>query len=113
MKCDFCGNDSNEASLIIGKRKRICEKCIGQVVDVILQRKATNLVDIGDNRAVCDICESENSIFYFNKNQLHICVSCISTCLETLAFHSLSKHLEGTPYKQVNSGIKNGSNFNF
>jgi hypothetical protein len=113
MKCDFCSKDSNDVILIVGKRNHICECCIGQVVDVILKRKATNIVDVGKKYTVCDICESEESIFYFNKNQLHICLKCVGTSLETLAMRNLEKHLEGSPYREGKSEIKKGANFEF
>jgi uncharacterized membrane protein len=113
MKCDFCDRDSHDAIIIVGKKKLICECCIGQVVDVILKRKNTNIVDVGNKRTVCDVCESEESFFFFNKRQLHVCSSCLGTCLESLATINLKKHLKGTLYKQRKSGIKKGANFKF
>jgi hypothetical protein len=110
MKCDFCGKDLNDAVLIAGKRKRICEFCLGEAVDVILKRKSTNILNVGDKQTVCDICDSDESIFYFNKSQLHICVTCVGTSLESLAISNLDKYLECSPYKRQ-SGIRKGANF--
>ncbi len=85
MKCDFCGKPSSEASLIAGNRKSICEFCIGDAVDVALGTKEARPIEIGDKVTVCDICESETSIYYLSRNELHICVHCIGSCLHRLA----------------------------
>lgn len=113
MKCDFCSKDSNDVILIVGKRKLICECCISQVVDVILKRKSTTIVDVGKKLTVCDICDSKDSILYFNKSQFYICVTCVGSSLESLAMRNLEKHLEGSSCKQGTSGNKKGANFQF
>jgi uncharacterized membrane protein len=113
MKCDFCDKDSHDAIIIVGKKKLICECCIGQVVDVILKRKNTSIVDVDNKGTVCDVCESEESLFFFKKRRLHVCSSCLGACLESLATINLKTHLEGTSYKQGKSKIKKGANFEF
>ncbi len=113
MKCDFCGKPSSEATLIAGNRKSICEFCIGDAVDVALGTKEARPIEIGDKVTVCDICESETSIYYLSRNELHICVHCIGSCLESVALGRLEKRLEGAPIKLGKSPLGEGTNFEF